>query len=255
MTEGNANKSTGQTTTAPLPEPVCGQISQMLHHCFHNSSPTISAELLKSEGIPDTMEEISTRCLLFTRGMECVHLYMNTCVDRQERKIIENEVYGAKRLYDFLCRDRSFQLEFLSHKECFHAVHDDWQVCAKTFSSILKEEIAKTNRNKQSMNEQYIQFCCARYAYENCVYTSARYKCRNESAIFVRTVAKLLSTEKHFLNCDKIEYAVCSTGTKELAWGRLALLLVSVLGIVRTLGSGRHYSAGVEGCCILPSWK
>ena len=41
--------------------------------------------------------------------MECVQHYLNVCVDQQERKIIENEVYGAKRLYEFLCGDRSFQ--------------------------------------------------------------------------------------------------------------------------------------------------
>uniref|UniRef100_A0A182RSX8 Uncharacterized protein n=1 Tax=Anopheles funestus TaxID=62324 RepID=A0A182RSX8_ANOFN len=235
--------ATGQTASGPLPEPVCGQISQMLDSCFRNSSPSIAVELLYSVKIPDSVEEIGDRCLLFNRGMECVQHYLNVCVDQKERKIIENEVYGAKRLYEFLCQDRSFQKEFLKHKDCFHHVHQDWDGCSSKFISILKEEMSKTT--KQSMNVQYMHFCCARYGYENCVYNSARYKCRHDSAIFLRTVAKLLSTDKHFLNCDKIEHEVCSTGAREPAWGKLVVLL-GVLWLMRIFGTGRYFSLDIR---------
>uniref|UniRef100_A0A8W7PNP7 DUF19 domain-containing protein n=1 Tax=Anopheles coluzzii TaxID=1518534 RepID=A0A8W7PNP7_ANOCL len=176
--------ATAQTLSAPLPEPVCGQISQMLDSCFRNSSPTIAVELLYSVKIPDTVEEISDRCLLFNRGMECVQHYLNVCVDQQERKIIENEVYGAKRLYEFLCGDRSFQ------------------------------QAPGTGMKSVSTN-------------------SARYKCRNDSALFLRTVAKLLSTDRHFLNCDKIEHAVCSAGTVRLACWKLTALVLVVTIVAR----------------------
>ncbi|XP_050070820.1 uncharacterized protein LOC126558795 [Anopheles maculipalpis] len=232
------HSATSQTSSGPLPEPVCGQISQMLDSCFRNSSPSIAVELLYSVKIPDSVEEISDRCLLFNRGMECVQHYLNVCVDQKERKIIENEVYGAKRLYEFLCRDRSFQKEFLRHKACFRHVHHDWDVCSSKFVGILKEEMSKTT--KQSMNVQYMHFCCARYGYENCVYNSARYKCRHDSAIFLRTVAKLLSTDRHFLNCDKIEQEVCSAGMKKHALGRIALAF-GVMGLVWIFGIGRYF--------------
>lgn len=50
----------------------------------------------------------------------------------------------------------------------------------------------------------------ARHAFENCVYTSAKLKCRMDSAIFIRKLSKLLSTEKQFSNCDKVEEQLCS---------------------------------------------
>ncbi|XP_053680814.1 uncharacterized protein LOC128731708 [Anopheles nili] len=229
--------SVSSSSSGALPEPVCGQISQMLDSCFRNSSPSIAVELLNTAKIPDSVEEIGDRCLLFNRGMECVKHYMNVCVDQKERKIIENEVYGAKRLYEFLCRDRSFQQEFLEHKACFHLIQHDWDVCSSKFIGILKEEMTKTT--KQSMNVQYMHFCCARYGYENCVYNSARYKCQHKSAVFLRTVAKLLSTDRHFLNCDKIEHEVCSGGAS--CWARSALVMsMSVLGLVL----GRHFLLG-----------
>ncbi|XP_055639839.1 uncharacterized protein LOC129777541 [Toxorhynchites rutilus septentrionalis] len=200
-----------------IPEPVCGQISLMLDNCFYNTTPRVAADLLYSVKIPETEEEINGRCLVFNRGMECVQRYLNACLESKERNIIENEVYGARKLYGFLCRDKSFQREFLKHKACFHHVHNDWDACSSKFVNILKDEMMKTTQ--QSFNMQYMHFCCARYGYETCVFTSARYKCKLDSAIFLRKIAKLLSTDKHFLNCDRIENEICSSAGRPLPLG------------------------------------
>uniref|UniRef100_A0A182VZZ6 DUF19 domain-containing protein n=1 Tax=Anopheles minimus TaxID=112268 RepID=A0A182VZZ6_9DIPT len=202
-----------------FPEPVCGQISQMLDECFHNSTPNIAVELLYSVQIPETIDQINNRCLLFNRGMECVQRYLDVCVDAKERLIINNEVYGAKRLYEFLCHDGAFQQDS----------------CSKRFVSILREEMTKTT--KQSFNQQYMHFCCARYAYENCVYNSARYKCKPSSATFLRSIAKLMSTEKHFHNCDKIENEVCSSGrtVRLVGWWSVVAILMLALPLVVTV--------------------
>uniref|UniRef100_A0A182LX50 DUF19 domain-containing protein n=1 Tax=Anopheles culicifacies TaxID=139723 RepID=A0A182LX50_9DIPT len=236
----SASQRTKANNTQPgnapdtFPEPVCGQISQMLDECFHNSTPNIAVELLYSVQIPETIEQINSRCLLFNRGMECVQRYLDVCIDAKERLIINNEVHGAKRLYEFLCHDGAFQQEFLWHKECFQLVHRDLDSCSKRFVSILKEEMTKTT--KESVNQQYMHFCCARYAYENCVYNSARYKCKPSSATFLRRIAKLMSTEKHFLNCDKIENEVCSSGRMVLVeWWSLVAILMLLLPFVLTV--------------------
>uniref|UniRef100_A0A182NRA8 Uncharacterized protein n=1 Tax=Anopheles dirus TaxID=7168 RepID=A0A182NRA8_9DIPT len=202
----------------------------MLDGCFHNATPNNAADLLYTVQIPENVEQINGRCVLFNRGMECVQRYLNVCVDIKERHIINDEVYGAKRLYGYLCRNRGFQQEFLWHKECFQLVHRDMDACSKNFVTIMKEEMTKAT--EQSLNLQYMHFCCARYAYENCVYNSARYKCKPTSAVFLRRIAKLLSTDKHFLNCDKIENEVCSSGRMRVPAGRgrmvAAMLLLSL---------------------------
>lgn len=41
--------------------------------------------------------------------MECVRQYLRECVNARQRKIIENEVYGAQKLYEYLCYDQAFQ--------------------------------------------------------------------------------------------------------------------------------------------------
>ncbi|XP_053669692.1 uncharacterized protein LOC128720070 [Anopheles nili] len=203
------------TAIATIPESVCGRAGQLLGDCFKNFTPTITVEALQAVKIPDSLEEINNRCVIFNRGMECVDRYLRKCVNARYRKIIENEVYGAQKLYEFLCYDQVFQREFLRHKQCFLQVHPEWDLCSNQFVVVLKDEIVRTN--SLSMNVQYMHFCCARYAYENCVYNSARFICQPDSAVFLRRIAKLLSADKHFLNCDKIEHELCSGVESQLS--------------------------------------
>ena len=46
---------------------------------------------------------------IFTRGMECFRAYSEICVNDPQRKIFENEVFGATNLYDLLCKDKNYQ--------------------------------------------------------------------------------------------------------------------------------------------------
>ncbi|XP_038104494.1 uncharacterized protein LOC6042425 [Culex quinquefasciatus] len=210
-----------------IPAPVCGQIQLMMDNCFHNTTPRVVADTLYTVKIPENADDIASRCLLFNRGMDCVQHYLDSCVDQKDRKIVENEVYGARKLYEFLCRDKSFQREFLRHKTCFHHVHPDWDRCSKDFVTIMKEEMAKTN--EQTYNVQYMHFCCARYGYEECVFKAAQYKCKPESAVFLQRIARLLSTDKHFQNCDKIEQQICSSGLRHATTGTGLLMMLMVV--------------------------
>ncbi|XP_040158430.1 uncharacterized protein LOC120897533 isoform X2 [Anopheles arabiensis] len=217
-----------------IPETACGRAGQLLGNCFRNFTPTVAVEALHAVKIPDSLEEINSRCLIFNRGMECVRQYLRECVNARQRKIIENEVYGAQKLYEYLCYDQAFQREFLRHKSCFQLVHPEWDLCSNQFIGVLKEEMARVT--KQSINVQYVNFCCARYAYENCVYDNARYICKPDSAVFLRRIAKLLSTDKHFLNCDRIENELCSGAVRVPGeYVTVSLLLLLLLPLLPLL--------------------
>ncbi|EGK96813.1 AGAP013321-PA [Anopheles gambiae str. PEST] len=140
-----------------IPETACGRAGQLLGNCFRNFTPTVAVEALHAVKIPDSLEEINSRCLIFNRGMECVRQYLRECVNARQRKIIENEVYGAQKLYEYLCYDQAFQREFLRHKSCFQLVHPEWDLCSNQFIGVLKEEMARVT--KQSINVQYVNFC------------------------------------------------------------------------------------------------
>ncbi|KAL1377645.1 hypothetical protein pipiens_016118, partial [Culex pipiens pipiens] len=46
----------------PIPDPVCGQIAVMMDSCFNNTTPPVSLDLLYTVKIPDSMEDVSSRC-------------------------------------------------------------------------------------------------------------------------------------------------------------------------------------------------
>uniref|UniRef100_A0A336MWI2 CSON008784 protein n=1 Tax=Culicoides sonorensis TaxID=179676 RepID=A0A336MWI2_CULSO len=185
-----------------LPEVVCGNTSKLYKDCFQDAP-----DLFTSVQIPVTREEIHSRCRLFRRGIACTNKYLEKCIQKDERKIVENELYGAEKLYDYLCNKVEFQKEFLKNKQCFSHIQRDWQKCSSTYTNILKEEVANEKVDKM----QFMHFCCARHAYENCINRAARYKCRNDSATFITTIAKILSTDKRLMNCDKVEKLFCSS--------------------------------------------
>ncbi|XP_055587544.1 uncharacterized protein LOC129739988 [Uranotaenia lowii] len=219
-----------------LPEPVCGNTS-FLDACFQNTTQKVTLDLLHTAKVPETVDEISKRCEVFNRGMACVQRYVDSCLDSVKRRIIENEVYGAKKLYAFLCQDRSFQREFLKHKTCFFHVQNHWNTCSRDFVAILQDEMEQRVSNADT---RYLNFCCARYGYENCVYNSAALMCTPESARFLRKIAMLLSSDKHFQNCDRME-TMCSSSSGFAKEIRLALI-VPLLLLALLLTSGPRIS-------------
>lgn len=79
-------------------------------------------------------------------------------------------------------------------------------------------------KNIQNLINEFVY--SARYGYESCVYNSAKYKCKMESALYIRGIANLLSKEKQFENCDKIEKQYCSRGKRLLAIFNWFVLIV-----------------------------
>jgi hypothetical protein len=64
----------------------------------------------------------------------------------------------------------------------------------------------------------------ARYSYENCVYNSALHKCTRSSAEFTKKIVELLSSERQFKNCAKIEGTLCSDAVR-ISFDLMCLLL------------------------------
>lgn len=87
-------------------------------------------------------------------------------------------------------------------------------------------------------------FHSARYAYENCIFNSAKHKCKPESASFTKKLAELLSAEKQFNNCDKIQDHICSAATRnslnsnQNMWNAVAIT-ITFLTIARLIQLGQ----------------
>ncbi|XP_052852388.1 uncharacterized protein LOC128262264 [Drosophila gunungcola] len=212
----------------------CGSTQKMVDECFKDLPPHLM-EFLQNTKIVISQKEIAAKCSIFNRGMRCFDSYSKRCLDDRKLGTFKNNVEGARRFFYKFCGDSDFQRDYLRHKDCFAYIQLDWVSCTADFEGILMEEVHDESRNA---TEKFLEFCCARYAYENCIYNSARYKCYKNSAEFARETAKMLSDEKHFRNCAVLQN-ICAhdfggLGLAKLHWKgfRLTMTLLLMLLVV-----------------------
>ncbi|XP_034661388.1 uncharacterized protein LOC117896953 [Drosophila subobscura] len=217
-------------TAATLRED-CGSTQRMVDECFKDLPPHLM-EFLQNTKIVISKRDIMTKCNIFNRGMQCFDAYSKRCLNDRKLETFKNNVEGARRFFYKFCGDVDFQRDYLRHKDCFAYIQLDWVSCTSEFESILSEEVHDGTRNA---SEKFMEFCCARYAYENCIYNSARYKCYKNSAEFARETAKMLSDEKHFRNCAILENICGQASHLARQWLGTQLTLLLILFVVRLL--------------------
>ncbi|CAD7084213.1 unnamed protein product [Hermetia illucens] len=189
---------------------VCGNARKVLNDCFNNLPPEL-LKFLSISKIPVTKSEIVGKCDVFQQGMKCIDEYTKKCIEAEKRKLFDSTVFGAKSFLKKLCYDSHFQADYLRHKECFVFIEDDWQRCSSQFLTILTEELHSVDNRSKNISNKFMQFCCSRYAYEQCIGNSAKIKCHKTSANFVENVVQILSRERHFHNCKRYEDLLCSS--------------------------------------------
>ncbi|XP_030559593.1 uncharacterized protein LOC115761792 [Drosophila novamexicana] len=204
----------------------CGSTQKMVDECFKDLPPHLM-EFLQNTKIVISKQEIIAKCKVFNRGMKCFDAYSARCLQNRKLNLFKNNVDGARKFFKKFCADEDFQRDYLRHKDCFTHIQVDWISCTTDFENILTDDLHDGTRN---VSDKFMEFCCARYAYENCIYNSARYKCYKHSAEFARETAKMLSDEKHFSNCRHLE-DICAHSVR-IAWIRSSILpLAMVLGL------------------------
>ncbi|XP_030371183.1 uncharacterized protein LOC115621626 [Scaptodrosophila lebanonensis] len=202
----NDKISNNNSSLSSEEEERCGSTQDMVDECFKDLPPHLM-EFLQNTKVVISKKEIIAKCNVFNRGMKCFDAYSARCLQNRKLSMFKNNVEGARKFFIKFCSDVDFQRDYLRHKDCFAYIQLDWVRCTKEFQNILTEELHDTTRN---VTDKFMEFCCARYAYENCIYNSARFKCYKHSAEFARETAKMLSDEKHFSNCRYYEDAICA---------------------------------------------
>ncbi|XP_055901947.1 uncharacterized protein LOC129938421 [Eupeodes corollae] len=188
----------------------CGETQKMVHECFKNLPPHLMEFLQTTKIVVANKEEIVSKCTVFKHGVECFDHYTERCLPETKVLHFQNNVAGARKFVRKFCDDHKFQLEYLRNKECFFHIQNDWKRCTEYFHSILSDELNGSYSN--NITSKYMQFCCARHAYETCIYNSARFKCFKNSTKFTPDTVKLFSEKKLFSNCRRYESLLCSEG-------------------------------------------
>ncbi|KDR12075.1 uncharacterized protein LOC110836537 [Zootermopsis nevadensis] len=154
--------------------------------------------------------------------MQCFDQYAATCLNGDEREVMNRNVAGARHTFSYLCDDPSFQTEYLQYNSCYRKVSKDWDRCANSFLERVNHSYAKA-----------FDICCANHAFLDCVFEVGQKKCKYEAAVFLRRIAGILANVR-------VYDAACKTkGTAEdrcsaAQWRPTVLFIISAVTLALT---------------------
>ncbi|XP_023713670.1 uncharacterized protein LOC111867761 [Cryptotermes secundus] len=159
---------------------ICDKDRKYLDSCLQKLPSLLSRD--STTGIPSSKKSVEQACNAFKTGMQCFDLYAATCLNGDERKVMNRNVAGARHAFSYLCDDPSFQTEYLQYNSCYRKVSRDWDFCANRF-------LERVNNS----HTRAFDICCANHAFLDCVYDVGMKKCHHKAADFLRKIAGILA--------------------------------------------------------------
>ncbi|XP_046988700.1 uncharacterized protein LOC124594375 [Schistocerca americana] len=157
-------------------------------------------------GLPTSPHQLDIYCSAFQTGMGCVDEYLQ-CASVSSRRLVEQQVEGARYTFRFLCDDAQFRAEYLQYTDCYRAISDDWTECADRFMTLVNEDTAALKDRHTRM----LELCCAKHGFLVCVYVASRARCRRSEAMFLQRIGETLSSLQVYSPlCRQLGVAVCS---------------------------------------------
>ncbi|XP_068083748.1 uncharacterized protein [Anabrus simplex] len=176
-------------------------------------------------GIPSSKKDLDAACSAFKLGMGCMDDFSQTCLSVRDRRLLDDQVAGARHTFKFLCDDPDFQTEYLKYTTCYRGISRDWESCTNRFTQLVQEEMSRKNVTEQS---RLFQVCCAKHGFVRCIYVASRLKCRKEEALFLNRIAETLSNIRVYAPlCRDIDTVLC--GSSRHWASATASLLVAIL--------------------------
>ncbi|GFG32950.1 hypothetical protein Cfor_05509, partial [Coptotermes formosanus] len=201
---------------------ICDKDRKHLDTCFQKLPSLMSRD--STTGIPSSKKAVEGACNAFKTGMQCFDSYAATCLNGDERQVMNRNVAGARHAFSYLCDDPSFQTEYLRYTSCYRKVSKDWDFCAN--SSLERVNNSPTKA---------FDICCANHAFLDCVFEEGEKKCQHEAAVFLRRIAAILANVRVYDTACKTKGATpdrCSAAE----WPPTLLVTVSILITPLTTG-------------------
>ncbi|CAL8121700.1 unnamed protein product [Orchesella dallaii] len=177
LTHGS-DQETSTTTNSSAIKIICNDTkAKELDECWSKLPP------VKDHGIPSTPQALENACKVFDTGMECVDNWSKACLSKQDQNKVTSSVVGALETYRFLCTDRKFRREFLSHADCYKRISPHWDDCARKFIDSLK---------RVDHVRDVLSLCCIRFRYIQCVTEVANNFCSKNATRFLQKLAESL---------------------------------------------------------------
>jgi len=199
-----------------------------------------------------TKADLEKICPDLREAISCIHLYTRYCMNLQDRRHFKKLFHGTAEMVQNLCKNETYQEEFLRHAPCMQTVEPQNEVCFKQYTKKINEIESKTpmdsiseedlmsfktslKRKRDAADEGIKNVCCSFQEYVECSTSTTRNVCGNEAADFSKMFLDKMSSSMLQLHCQNYgprECGLISSSSSSLNISTLAVLVVTLLSLL-----------------------
>lgn len=178
-------------------------------------------------------QDLDMVCPDLDKSLSCIHGYSRLCMNLQQRKHFRKLFHGTASMAHDLCRNGTYQEEFLSHAPCMQKVSHETEVCFNKYSAAMTEiqqatnkqqemaEAAQRNRyhhhhhdknnsdniykyqkaKREAAHDGLKSVCCSFQEYVDCSTQTIRRACGDEAAHFSRGFLDKMASSMIKMHC------------------------------------------------------
>ncbi|KAG5872640.1 hypothetical protein JTB14_016156 [Gonioctena quinquepunctata] len=139
-------------------------------------------------------------CPDLKEAVRCIHTFTRHCMNREDRQHFKKLFHGTGLMVHELCKNGTFQEEYLRHAPCMTQVSSEGEVCFKGYTKDMQDiqsssptevNISELNidtvlrkKRRHAADEGIKNLCCSFQQYVECLTHAVRRRCGEESAHF-----------------------------------------------------------------------
>ncbi|CAH1377472.1 uncharacterized protein [Tenebrio molitor] len=215
-------------------------------HLIQCSQPI---QMLTDSGLTfaTSKSELDRMCPDLRDSVRCIHGYTRYCMSLEEREHFKTLFHGTVLMVESLCRNETYQEEYLKYAPCMKKVEKQNEVCLNRYTTAMKAIDSQTRdeatedpdlvtyqkRKREAADEGIRKVCCAFQEYVECSTHTMRRACGEDAAQFSRDFLDRISSSLIRLHCREYGRRECGLMSgAESSSSKMSSLLLTVLGVL-----------------------
>ncbi|KAL1497390.1 hypothetical protein ABEB36_008368 [Hypothenemus hampei] len=197
--------------------------------------------------------DLENICPQLREAINCIHRYTRFCMGFEDRKHFKKLFHGTGEMVNNLCKNGTYQEEFLKHAPCMQLIEKENEVCFKQYTQKMSEIQEKSpmgdivmeddlltfkttmKRKRDAADEGIKNVCCAFQEYVECSTSTTRRVCGSEAADFSKKFLDKMSSSMIQLHCQNYGHRECgliTSSSLKLTNSLLAVLVFTILCLI-----------------------
>ncbi|RZC31774.1 uncharacterized protein BDFB_007301, partial [Asbolus verrucosus] len=189
--------------------------------------------------------DLDRMCPDLRDAIKCIHSYTRHCMTLEERSHFKKLFNGTALMVHDLCKNETYQEEYLKYAPCMKKVEKENEVCLKRYVNTMKEIQSRTKeettvepdlityqkRKREAADEGIKSVCCSFQEYAECSTHTMRRACGEDAAQFSREFLDKMSSSLIRMHCREYGRRECGlmSAADDLKNSSLFLLILSLL--------------------------